>query len=59
MTKNEGNLTNEKKCGMLVLTEKENHLIEILRVIPYGQVVVYLEQGNPVRIEQIRESIKL
>jgi len=41
------------------LSEKEKKLIENLRLIPYGQVVIYMEKGEPVRIVQIEKSIKL
>mgnify|MGYP001581960178 CR=1 len=43
----------------ILLTEKEKKLIEILRTVSYGQVVIHLEKGEPVRIEQIKESVKL
>ena len=41
------------------LTEKERKLIELLRQIAYGQVVIFLENKQPVRIEMIKESVKL
>jgi len=41
------------------LTEKEKRLVEALRQIAHGQVTVFLQDGQPVRIERIKESIKL
>jgi len=31
----------------------------VLRTIPYGQVVIHQEQGQPVRIVRVEESVKL
>ena len=44
---------------VITLTEKEQSLIEKLRVIAFGKVVIIMENKAPVRIEEIRESIKL
>jgi len=41
------------------LTEKEKKLIAELRKIQYGQITIYQEGGQPVRIERVKESIKL
>lgn len=41
------------------LKDKEKTLIEKLRTIPYGQVTVFIQNNQPVRIEQIKESIVL
>ena len=51
-------LTNENLCSMLV-SNKEQKLLELLREVSYGQVVIYLEEGELVRVEKIKESIKL
>ena len=50
-------LTRTEKCGML--NKQEEALLKILRDIKYGQVVVYMDSGQPIRIEKITESIKL
>ena len=42
-----------------MLSDKEKRLLELLHEIKYGQVIIYLEAGQPVRIEKIKESIKL
>lgn len=41
------------------LTEKEEKLIAEIRKLPYGQIVIYMEKGEPVRIVEVRESKKL
>ena len=43
----------------IILTEKEINLVEQLRKISYGQVTIIMENKQPVRIELIKESIKL
>jgi len=43
----------------VILNDKEYALIKLLREIKYGQVIIYLENGVPVRIEKIKESMKL
>ena len=42
-----------------IISKQEGALLKALREIEYGQVVVFLEAGQPVRIEKIKESIKL
>lgn len=41
------------------LSEKEHKLIEHLRKVVYGQVTVFIENSQPVRIEKIKESVKI
>jgi len=41
------------------LTEKERNLIEFCRQIGYAEIVVCLEQGQPVRIKEGIKSTKL
>ncbi len=43
----------------LLVTEKEKKLIEELRKIRYGEVVVIQVEGQPVEINKIREKIRL
>ena len=42
-----------------ILSKQEEALLKALRGIKYGQVTIYLDAGQPVRIEKIKESIKL
>ena len=52
-------MTNEPECGIVDVSEKELKLLELLRATRYGQVIIYLESGQPVRVEKVKESIKL
>ena len=56
MTKEFGLTTKETP---VMISKQEENLLKALREIRYGQVVIYLEAGQPVRIEKIKESIKL
>ena len=38
---------------------KEEELLKRLREIRFGQVTVFIQEGQPVRIEKTTESIKL
>ncbi len=48
-----------KGKAVIILNEQEMSLIKKLREISYGRVTIYIENSIPVRIEEIRESIKL
>ncbi len=48
--------TKETSC---IISKQEGALLKVLREIRYGQVTIYLDAGQPVRIEKIKESIKL
>ncbi|MDD5700837.1 MAG: DUF2292 domain-containing protein [Dehalococcoidales bacterium] len=39
-----------------VLSSRENNLIKELRKIQYGSVTIFIQAGNPVRIEKAIES---
>jgi len=41
------------------LTEKEKKLVKILRGIDYGEVKIFVQGKQPVRIEELTKSIKL
>lgn len=41
------------------LSEKETNLIKKLRLLAFGKVLIHMENNQPVRIEEIRENIKL
>ena len=50
---------NERNTVQVDLTEKESRLIDIIRSIEFGDVRVVITDGVPVRIEEIKKSIKL
>lgn len=41
------------------LSEKEKRLIQLLRSLQYGEVRVVVQEGIPIRAEEIKKSIKL
>lgn len=41
------------------LNEQEKRLIQIIREIKYGEIQIYVVDGKPIRVEEIRKSIKL
>ena len=41
------------------LTEKESRVVNIIRSIEFGEVRVVVTDGVPVRVEEIKKSIKL
>jgi len=43
----------------LKLTEKEQKLIQIIRELRFGDLRVFISEGQPVRVEEIKKSIKL
>jgi len=48
-----------KKYAIIEVSEKERNLIEYLRKIAYGEVIIFIQDSQPVRIEQIKQSVKL
>ena len=42
-----------------VLRDKERKLIEYLRNLPFGEVTVIMHNGEPDRVENIKEKVKL
>ena len=51
-------MTEEKK-ETLILTKQEEDLIRILREIEFGEARIVITDGRPIRIEEIKKSIKL
>lgn len=41
------------------LTPKEARLIEELRKTPFGEIVVIMHDGQPRRIERVKEKVQL
>ena len=39
-------------------SEKEEKLLNMIRELGFGQIVIYVADGQPVRAEEIRKSIK-
>jgi hypothetical protein len=41
------------------LDDKERKLIKIIREIGFGEIKVIINDGKPIRIEELKKSIKL
>ena len=40
-------------------TEKEQKLLQLIREIGFGELKVFIADGQPVRVEEIKKSVKL
>lgn len=49
----------EKKTEKMELTEAEKKILSIIRKIQFGEVRIVITDQKPVRIEEIKRSIKL
>ena len=49
----------DKETKQMMLTEKEARLIEIIRKLDFGEVRVVVQDSVPIRLEEIKRSIKL
>jgi hypothetical protein len=39
-------------------TEKEDKLLQLIRNLKFGEIRIYVADGQPVRAEEIKKSIK-
>ena len=39
-------------------TEKEKRLLQMIRSLKFGEIHIYVADGQPVRAEEIRKSVK-
>ncbi len=49
----------EEKAKAIPLTEREMKLIELIRRLGFGEISIYVADGQPVRAEEIKKSVKL
>ena len=42
-----------------ILKEKEVNLLKIIRDVKYGEIKIIVQDGLPIRIEEMKKSIKL
>lgn len=40
-------------------SEKEERLLAIIREVEYGEIRIIIQDGIPIRIEELKKSIKL
>lgn len=41
------------------IDEKEMHLLDIIRQLQFGEIKIIVQDGQPIRIEELKKSIKL
>lgn len=54
-----GGMELDKEDFKDMLTEREKKLIELIHSMEYGEVNIFVQQGQPVRVEEVKRSIKL
>lgn len=50
--------TNHTTENLVKLTSKEVQLLQLIRKIGFGEIKVYISDSQPVRAEEIKQSIK-
>ncbi|MGN0998997.1 MAG: DUF2292 domain-containing protein, partial [Faecousia sp.] len=45
--------------GRIELTLQEEKLIRLIRTIGYGEVHIFVKESKPIRVEEIKKSIRL
>ncbi len=41
------------------ISEKEEKLLEIIKDVKYGEIKIIIQDGLPIRVEELKKSIKL
>jgi len=54
-----GGLTDKNSRVTIEISRQEHRLLEELRKIPFGEVAIFMRDGEPARIELVKESIRL
>ena len=49
----------EKNKDRETLTDPERRVLSVMREIEYGEIRVVINGGKPVRIEEVRKSVRL
>ena len=44
---------------VLECDEKEKKIIELIRKMDFGEIRIIIQDGSPIRVEEIKKSIKL
>ena len=52
-------MNRKQEYVIIELSDKEHSLIEYLRQVPYGEVVIIMHNRQPVRIERTKEVVQL
>ena len=51
-------LTETEKPGTIAASERERKLLEMIRALGFGEINIYVADGQPVRAEEIKKSVK-
>jgi hypothetical protein len=57
--KQEGEEMAAEEKPALILTDKEEKLVLMIRKLGFGEINIYVADGQPVRAEEIKKSVKL
>lgn len=49
----------EQRIFRVDISEKEKKLLDLIRSIGYGEIVILIQNMEPVRVEEVKKSIKL
>jgi hypothetical protein len=52
-------MTDKKQDTRPVICEQEKRLLQMIREMKYGELHIFVSEGKPVRVEEIKKSIKL
>jgi len=47
-----------EKSGQTKNSEKEEKLLKLIREMKFGEIHIYVADGQPVRAEEIKKSVK-
>lgn len=59
MFSNEVSSLTHEQNSRFVFHEKEKNLIRLIREVKYGELRVIIQDGVPIRVEELKKSIKL
>lgn len=52
-------MENQNLTTISQLTKQEVHLIQMIREMNYGELHIFISESKPIRVEEIKKSIKL
>ncbi len=52
-------MADAEKPKTIAVSERERKLLEMIRALGFGEISIYVADGQPVRAEEIKKSMKL
>lgn len=49
----------EEKLLDIQVTPREKEILDYVRDLEYGEVTVFVQNGKPIRLEEIKKSVQL